>query len=348
MAEARTRLKELHEKREAEANEKEKEEEVARRRLGQQMLLDKQKKSEDLLRKQAEEIRRDRLEQQQLQEKLKAQIQQDREDKRRKYEQEQADAAPAPKPKPTTAEVERPAVTYTRSRLQFRLTDGSFFTEDFSCDAHMDDVYAYLQETLPVDQYSHGSYVLRTTHTRTTLARDNPSTLKELELVPSAVLLVIHRGGTSSSPSSSTSLSPANLFQPVSLFFAWLMMQVTFLYQLVSTKLFGAPAARTPTRPSPRRSQPSSQAKANKGNFTTDSTASSTIRRFRNTQDDSEDEEKRTWNGNSTEQLWHFYFVCLQPIKLYRNICYAPKNDATRVLCRRKAFLSPSQSRQRG
>lgn len=296
-------MKELHEKREAEGKEKEKEEEVARRRLGQQMLLDKQKKDEESIRKQAEDIRRDRLEQQKLQEKLKAQIQQDREDKRRKFEQEQAEAAPKPKPKVTTTDVDPPQVAYTRSRLQFRLTDGSFFTEDFACDAHMNDVYAYLQETLPANQYSHGSYVLRTTHTRTTLARDNPSTLKELELVPSAVLLVIHRGGSASSPPSSTNLTPANLFQPISLFFAWLMMQVGFLYQLISTKLFGTPTASTAARPTPQRTNPSSQTKKTKGNFTTDSTASSTIRRFRNTQDDSDDEEKRTWNGNSTEQM---------------------------------------------
>ena len=302
-------MKELHEKREAEAKEKEKEEEVARRRLGQQMLLDKQKKNEESIRKQAEDIRQDRLEQQKLQEKLKAQIQQDREDKRRKFEQGQADAAPKPKPKVTTTDVEPPQVTYTRCRLQFRLTDGSFFTEDFSCDAHMNDVYAYLQETLPANQYSHGSYVLRTTHTRTTLARDNPSTLKELELVPSAVLLVIHRGGGTSSPPSSSNLTPANLFQPISLFFAWLMMQVSFLYQLISTKLFGTPTASAAAHPTPQRTNPSNQTKKTKENFTTDSTASSTIRRFRNTQDDSDDEEKRTWNGNSTEQMWHFYFV---------------------------------------
>lgn len=69
VAEARARLKELHDKREEEAKEKDKDDEMNRRRIGQQMLLDKQKKQEELIRQQAEELRRDRLEQQKLQEK---------------------------------------------------------------------------------------------------------------------------------------------------------------------------------------------------------------------------------------------------------------------------------------
>lgn len=315
MAEARARLKDLQEKREEDAKEKEKQDEMARRRLGQQMLLDKQKKDEELIRKQAEEVRRDKLEQQKLQEKLKAQIQQDREEKRRKYEQNQV--TPSSQPATTTTTAAPPSVTpvnYTRSRLQFRLTDGSFYTEDFSAEAHMSDVYSYLQETLPADQYRHGSYVLRTTHTRVTLTREETGTLKELELVPTAVLLVIPRGGNTSSPSSALTAS-TSIFQPISLLFAWLMIQFNFVYQLITNRVFGGGATsagagdrRTPTRgqqsQSTTRNSPRSSAnKTQKGNFRTDATESSTIRRFHNTQDDSDDEEKRTWNGNSTQQM---------------------------------------------
>ena len=292
VAEARARLKDLHDKRDEEAKEKEKEEEMNRRRIGQQMLLDKQKKQEDLLRKQAEEIRRDRLEQQKLQEKLKAQIQQDRDEKRRKYEDEQISVPEQVKSKSPT--IETPKLNYTRSRLQFRLTDGSFFTEDFPVDAHMTDVYAYLQETLPADQYTNVLYVLRTIHTRVTLTRDDPQTLKELELVPSAVLLVLNRGNAHTP---STNLTQNNIFQSIPLLFTWFMMQLNFLYQFNFAKLFGN---RTPTE-QPRTTRPTTTSK--KENFRTDSTDKSTIRRFRNTQDDSDDEEKRTWNGNSTQQM---------------------------------------------
>ncbi|CAF1991395.1 unnamed protein product [Rotaria magnacalcarata] len=312
VAEARARLKAIQDKRDEEAKEKEKQEEMERRRLGQQMLLDKQKKDEELLRKQAEEIRRDKIEQQKLQEKLKAQIQQDREDKRRKYEEEQSATAQQTKPKVTTTQVQAPKINYDRSRLQFRLTDGSFFTEDFSPDARMNQVYAYLQETLPTDQYRNGSYVLRTTHTRTTLARDNPSSLKDLELVPSAVLLVINRGNGNTS-SSSTSVSTNNIFQSFQLMFAWFIMQFNFIYQLISSKLFGhrtptaATSPREQIRPSTRKNNANEQRaatpKTTKENFKVDSTEKTTIRRFHNTQDDSDDEEKRTWNGNSTQQM---------------------------------------------
>ncbi|CAF1117313.1 unnamed protein product [Adineta steineri] len=306
VAEARARLKELHDKREEEAKEKDKEEEMNRRRLGQQMLVDKQKKDEELFRKQAEEIRRDRLEQQKLQEKLKAQIQQDRDEKRQKNEQQHSPPAEQPKPKATTAPIETPKTNYTRSRLQFRLTDGSFFTEDFSCDAHMNDVYTYLNETLPRDQYKIGSYTLRTIHTRVTLTRDDPKTLKELELVPTAVLLVLNRGNVNNS---STAISTNNIFQSIPLVFAWFMMQFNFIYQFIFAKLFGNRTPTEQTRPTTTTSTTSRASNTNERkttkqeNFKTDSTEKSTIRRFHNTQDDSDDEEKSTWNGNSTQQL---------------------------------------------
>jgi UBX domain-containing protein 1/4 len=302
-------LKDLHTKREEEAKEKEKQDELERRRIGQQMRLDKQKKEEDLLRKQAEEIRRDRLEQQKLQEKLKAQIQQDREDKRRKYEDEQTGSVQSVKPKVTTVNQENSPITYTRSRLQFRLTDGSFFTEDFPCDGRISDVYAYLHETLPTAQYSPGSYVLRTTHTRSTITRDNPKTLKDLDLVPSAVLLVIPRGSPSpsiaSSASATTNLSLSNILQSASLIFAWFMLQLNFLYQLISSKLFGARPSSATDRQTPNRTHQQASNKKSKENFKRDSTESNTIHRFRNMQDDDDDDDddKRTWNGNSTEQL---------------------------------------------
>jgi hypothetical protein len=276
------------------------------------MIIDKQTKTEELIRKQAEEIRRDKLEQQKLQEKLKAQIQQDRDEKRRKYEEVQSITPEQSKPKITTANIETPKVNYTRSRLQFRLTDGSFFTEDFPTDAHMNDVYAYLQETLPHDQYKNGSYTLRTTHTRVTLTRDNPNTLKELELVPSAVLLVLNRGTGGSSPP--MNISQNNIFQSIPLFFTWLMMQLNFIYQFIFTKLFGnrpQATSREQTRstttrinnPTGQKPTTTTTTTTKRQNFETDSTEKSTIRRFHNTQDDSDDEEKRTWNGNSTQQM---------------------------------------------
>jgi hypothetical protein len=267
------------------------------------MLLDKQKKNEELIRKQAEDIRRDKLEQQKLQEKLKEQIQQDREEKRRKYEQEQLSTINEQiKPKPTTTNIETPKINYARSRLQFRLTDGSFFTEDFSSDAHMNDVYAYLQETLPSDQYKNGSYVLRTTHTRVTLTRDNPNTLKELELCPTAVLLVLNRGNANIP---SININQNSIFRSISLIFAWFMMQFNFIYQFIFAKLFGnRPPPTNQTRPTTNINNPNQQrTTTKKENFQTDSTEKSTIRRFHNTQDDSDDEEKRTWNGNSTQQM---------------------------------------------
>jgi len=169
----------------------------------------------------------------------------------------------------------------------------------------MSDVYTYLQEALPIDQYKNGSYILRTTHTRVTLTRDNPNTLKELELVPTAVLLVLNRGNVNSPL---INANQNNIFQSIPLVFAWFMMQFNFIYQFIFAKLYGnrtPTPSREQTRPTTTRiNKPNEQKPTTKSeNFKTDSTEKSTIRRFHNTQDDSDDEEKRTWNGNSTEQM---------------------------------------------
>lgn len=266
------------------------------------MLLDKQKKEEELIRQRAEELRRDKLEQQQLQAKLKAQIEQDREEKRRKYEAEQNKNSSTVKPTVSTTaaasatkteETEKIKVNYTRARLQFRLSDGSFFTEDFSCDAHMVDVYNYLRETLPKNQYPNENYILRTTHTRITLTRENRQTLTELELVPSAVLLVIPRSNTSASGPPANNEGAAQIFRPVSLFFAWLMIQLNFMFRFFTRTLFGNRAPEPTSHPSEtsQRSRPRDD--------------TPTVRRFRNAQDDQgdDDKDKRTWNGNSTQQM---------------------------------------------
>jgi hypothetical protein len=104
-------------------------------------------------------------------------------------------------------------------------------------------------------------------------------------------------------------VSQNNIFQSIPLAFTWLMMQLNFIYLFIFTKLFGnnrpATTSTEQTRsPTTRVNNPREQrTTTKKENFQTDSTEKSTIRRFHNTQDDSDDEEKRTWNGNSTQQL---------------------------------------------
>jgi len=133
-----------------------------------------------------------------------------------------------------------------------------------------------------------------------TLTRDNPNTLKELELAPSAVLLVLNRGNNNPP---SNNLSPSNIFQSIPLIFTWFMMQFNFMYQFIFGKLFGNRAPINSSREQTRTNNSSERKPTKKENFKTDSTEQPTIRRFHNTQDDSDDEEKRTWNGNSTQQM---------------------------------------------
>ncbi|CAF0844005.1 unnamed protein product [Didymodactylos carnosus] len=329
VAEARARLKQLHDQREKEAKEKELTDEIERRRLGQQMLLDKQKKEEEQMKKHTEDLKRQKLEQQAQQEKIKQQIQQDREEKRKKYEVKQEEH-PTVIQKTNVQSEEKKDVgvkpVYTRARLQFRLTDGSYFTEDFPCDSKLSVVYAYLEQTLPSPLYRNGNYVLRTTHTRIQLTQaDNDRTLAELELVPTAVLLVLNRANATSSgisthsTSPSTYLNPTVLLQNIPLVFTWFWSQINFLYQFVTSTVFGGGPPTSQSRATRETSPLNRNSNANAARdaqetvrkrhiektkdttFVQDGNAS--VRRFHNAQDDEDDEEKRTWNGNSTQQI---------------------------------------------
>ncbi|CAO3693182.1 unnamed protein product [Rhizopus microsporus] len=119
--------------------------------------------------------------------KVKAQIEADKRERAAKREaakQSQAESAPAPAATSTS----QPAVKkeYNDARLQIRIPGMSPVTNTFSATSTLSEVYSFLQS-----QGCTNPFTLSTTFPRKTFGEeDKEKTLKELNLVPSAALIL--------------------------------------------------------------------------------------------------------------------------------------------------------------
>lgn len=208
--------------------------------------------------------------------------------------------------KQAEAEVKRESSTRDRStiaRIQFRLPDGSSFTNQFPSDAPLEEARQFAAQTVG---NTYGNFSLATMFPRREFTRDDyKRKLLDLELAPSAsvVLLPAGRPATSIVPSSSGDI--------------WTLLG-TMLYpflaiwRLISNFLFSnPPPAQTSARATS--TEPSNSASSSKSEKREpvrkrvlekrgeDFKKEGKIYRLR-TQDDGED-ENNTWNGNSTQQM---------------------------------------------
>ncbi|KAH8552212.1 ubiquitin-related domain-containing protein [Umbelopsis sp. PMI_123] len=177
-------LRELQEKEEAKSNEK------IRRKTGQEITLAKEKLEEEQMQKAFAAKKKEKEEEKAAKAKIKAQIEADKRERAAKRDaakqsaqiqaQAQAQAEAAAAAKPTVKK------DYTESRLQIRVPGASPITQTFSADSQLEDVAGFLRENGHAQ-----SFTISTTYPRKTFQPDEYSkTLKELDLVPSAVLVL--------------------------------------------------------------------------------------------------------------------------------------------------------------
>jgi len=265
------------EREETEKN-KEKSEETQRRELGKQMAELKADREEQEAKEAAIQRKKDKAEEKIAREKVKAAIEQDRLDRKVKYDAEKkvADEKKAEVERnrmiEAAAEAEASAVARASiSRLQFRLPDGRSQTKQFPAETPLSEVYSFVSSEV-VDSVF-GKFSLKTTfprHSLDTLPKD--SSLRSLSLVPSATVLVLPAGGV-------LATGDGGLVS-----FVWLLLSpLTFLWGLLSGLFQPAGAGGTPAqqRQGP---QPSTQR----------------LGRIRHGEGD---DENNTWNGNSTQQM---------------------------------------------
>eukprot|EP00092_Neocalanus_flemingeri_P087862 GFUD01110942.1.p1 GENE.GFUD01110942.1~~GFUD01110942.1.p1 ORF type:complete len:457 (+),score=155.05 GFUD01110942.1:48-1418(+) len=261
--------------RENQEKEKEKSQEKERREVGQALLERKRNKEEQEVREAALARRKDKEEEKKAREAVKAAIEQDRLDRKMKYDVEKKANDEKRKENEKAALVAQAALAEktasdraTVARIQFRLPDGSSQTKQFPAETPLSEVYDFVSTGLET-QFT--SFSLSTTFPRRLLDEEaKTATLKELQMAPSATIMVLPLGGL-------VSQQDGGLMALI-----WLILTpLTVLWTMLST-FFGSP---------PAQPRPSTSGSRREGG----------IGRLRNTEKD--DDENNTWNGNSTQQM---------------------------------------------
>ncbi|ESO90181.1 hypothetical protein LOTGIDRAFT_192354 [Lottia gigantea] len=297
-----SKAEELIEKRREEKLRKEFEErknkEEEKRQLGKDLQKLKQFQKEKEMQEVQEQLRKDKEADRIARQKVKEQIARDRAERSEKFNREKKEkeekASEAKKAKlqeEQKAAVEAEARRSETARIQFRLPDGSSIPNSFPSTDTLQSVLDF------ITQHVGGPVTLSTTFPRRTFEdSDMNKTLIDLQLAPSAVLITVPKR------SSIVPKTPGGSGDILTLLLAPFM----FILNLIRS-LFGGSSASssasssTPSSSSTQSSQSTASGGDRKQNQAFKRQTDSNIKRFRNSQDD--DDENATWNGNSTQQM---------------------------------------------
>lgn len=287
------RAKELIEARKKEKAAKEKEEErqkeMERRAVGQGVAELKKWQGDQELKQLQEERKREKLENNLARQRILEQIAQDRAERKAR---EQPATAPSPQAPSGTSHPTPPSVgdAAVRARVQFKLPDGGAHTAHFDADAPLSSLHKYLADNL---QLPASNFSLWIPFPRRELTERSAS-LRELQLAPSAALLVLPRREIEPATPSTYGGVIAFLTQ----LFTSLVLDPTYhVYSWLRNRLFSNP----PPSPSPNPTNP-----VNPANPVNPSNPSGLRRRgniHRLNGDRSGEDDNNTWNGNSTQQM---------------------------------------------
>uniref|UniRef100_A0A1A7XJ82 UBX domain-containing protein 4 n=1 Tax=Iconisemion striatum TaxID=60296 RepID=A0A1A7XJ82_9TELE len=300
------KLEEKREQRKKGEEENEVRKEIERRKMGKNVQDLKRKQEEENNRRILEERNREKAEEKAARERVRQQIAMDRADRAARYAktQEEKDAKKALLlAKQAELEAKKEEGLRQRSaiaRIQFRLPDGSSFTHQFPSQSKLQEVWDFAAEQM-ANRYGHFSLVTIFPRREFT-SEDLNRTMMELELTPSAAIVVLPSGRPVVKSSGQR---------------LWAVLG-SLLYPLIAVWRFLSSFFITPTSSASASTNPS-QHFSSHTNASSDQTKRETpskhsletrprdfkkdgkICRLR-TQEDSED-DNNTWNGNSTQQM---------------------------------------------
>lgn len=301
------KMAERRDQKEKEAQDKDRKSEVERRKQGQEAQKFRQWKAEMEKKEFENSYKKEKEEQKRALEKVRADLERDRQERAMKYKQEKAqqeEANERNKKAKLEAEAKRlekeNAAKRESARVQFRLPDGSSVYQIFASSDTLSVARNFIQQRLNVN-----SVTLSTTFPKRTFIEDDMDrTLLELELVPSSVLIVLF-GGTKRSGHMTASQSTGNGF-------LWMLLApLIAIWNFIYAFLFPPMPARAGNQNAERLENRSSGSMGNDQSSTPRQRSSVghqglRSRNFGNinrlTADD-EDDESATWNGNSTQQM---------------------------------------------
>ncbi|XP_064470814.1 UBX domain-containing protein 4-like isoform X2 [Ornithodoros turicata] len=308
LVEERRLQKQKEEEEEAKALEQE------RRRVSRELQMAKQSQSEEEMREWARKRAQEKQEERLHRERIQAQIAQDRADRAERYQRERAkediekheQAAKLAKVQQEKDAIEAAAQSQ-QARIQFRLPDGSSATHTFEADATLQELHNFVIQTI---QPGFTTFNFSIMFPRREFTRDQyGQTLRELQLAPSSVILVVPVQAVVPAPSGNSLMTLLwAVFSPL-----------LFLWKLASSFLFGSPPAqpvapesgRQPAPPdSPRATDAEEQSGARRrrpqqgrGRGGNVYQRHGNIYRFSNQRSSDDDDDTNTWNGNSTQQM---------------------------------------------
>uniref|UniRef100_A0A8C9YPA4 UBX domain-containing protein 4 n=1 Tax=Sander lucioperca TaxID=283035 RepID=A0A8C9YPA4_SANLU len=313
------KLEERREQKKKEEEESEIKKEMERRKMGKDVQDLKKKQEEEKMRRLLEERNREKAEEKAARERVKQQIALDRADRAARYaqtqEEERASRQAALEARQAQHDARKESALRERStiaRIQFRLPDGSSFTNQFPAQSRLQEARDFVDQVVGK---RYGKFSLATMFPRREFtSEDLNRTLLELELAPSASIVLL----PSSRPAHTVVQSSAG---GVWALVGTLLYPLLAVWRFLSSFLFTSPtppgagaAPRGPGRPSSSYTS-SASASASASDKTNRESVSKhpaekrpkdfkkdgKICRLRN-QEDSED-ETNTWNGNSTQQM---------------------------------------------
>uniref|UniRef100_A0A3P9H4J6 UBX domain-containing protein 4 n=1 Tax=Oryzias latipes TaxID=8090 RepID=A0A3P9H4J6_ORYLA len=291
------KLEERREQKKRGEEETEVRKEVERRKMGKNMQDLKKKQEEEKTKRLLEERNREKAEEKAARERVRQQIAMDRADRAARYAKTQEEERTAKEAlllaRQEEQEARKEALLRQRSavaRIQFRLPDGSSFSNQFPSQSRLQEVWDFAAQEVGS---RYGNFSLATVFPRREFtAEDLNQTLLELELVPSAsiVLRPLGRPAGAVVQSSGRGLWAA---------LGTLLYPLLAVWRFLSSFLFATPtpSAAPPRGPPPPRAQRPQPTSKRPKDFKKDGN----ICRLR-TQEDSED-DNNTWNGNSTQQM---------------------------------------------
>ncbi|KFQ13872.1 UBX domain-containing protein 4, partial [Leptosomus discolor] len=306
------KLEERREEKRKEEEQKEIKKEIERRKTGKEMLEYKRRQEEELTKRMLEERNREKAEEKAARERIRQQIAMDRAERAARFakSKEEAEAAKAAALQAKQAEIEarKEASQKERSaiaRIQFRLPDGSSFTNQFPSEARLEEARQFAAQTVG---NTYGNFSLATMFPRREFTKeDYGKKLLELELAPSASVVLLPAGRPATSV---VQASGGDLWK----FLGTILYPLLAVWRFISNFLFTSPPPSQPTvrsahqqdHPNPPASGSIEQSRQavrkrvveKRGE---DFKKEGKIYRLR-TQDDGED-ENNTWNGNSTQQM---------------------------------------------
>uniref|UniRef100_A0A023GCR8 UBX domain-containing protein 4 n=1 Tax=Amblyomma triste TaxID=251400 RepID=A0A023GCR8_AMBTT len=305
-----------------------KQSELERRRVAREMQLAQQAREDHERREWARKRAQEKEEERKHRERIQAQIAQDRADRAERYQQEKTQEEQRKREREAQRLLEQQqraaqeaAARSQVARIQFRLPDGLLTAHTFDADATLEDLHNYVVETV---QPSFSSFTLSTTFPRREFTREQyRSTLRELELAPSAVILVVPVSTPSVVVPAALNNSGASLLKLV-----WsLLAPFGVIWSLFVGLIFGSPdppasasdsasgaaggasqrgeASASFGAPEPQAAQGgarrrrSAQQPTGEGMYQRDGN----VYRFSNQRFSDEDDDTNTWNGNSTQQM---------------------------------------------